>query len=223
MSDFLSRLSERALGLRPTAEPLLRVGGNRTPIATQDIGETESDGSVVQPAPTDHPSHEMASAGPAATEAQQRRTLTTVHDVIEKMYSVGDDTPMRDVASEQQTPIVIHEPIRSSVRENAPKLQFPREDTDHPESGPTSAPIRAREEPLDQRLTPLAMQRPTLLSTAPRAPRVSDPPLPALQVTIGRIDIHADPPTLRPTAAPAPRPTTLSLEDYLAHRRGRRP
>jgi hypothetical protein len=90
-------------------------------------------------------------------------------------------------------------------------------------SAPVAQPTPVTYRPLQvqARMSAPESQRDTLAPRAAETARMATP-APSIQVSIGRIEIKANPASASPAAKPKAAPTTLSLDDYLKQRKGDR-
>lgn len=113
-----------------------------------------------------------------------------------------------------------------------PTIQRDRDPTREATASPRDLP-RQREveatsaKPIQPTAPPalLPVMRPPLpvvrsMRSMPVVGREPAPPAPTIQVTIGRIEVRATPPTAAPARAARPATPKLSLEDYLRSRSG---
>jgi hypothetical protein len=221
MSDLLSRLGQRALGTQPRVQPLLRPGREVSPV--QDAGITamedfsqQSDQARIQRADeTSQSSQPFTASWPSPPEPAPSQKLTrptneppprhrpfSLREVIENIFPQPEVGPQHSAAPaepfvQQDLSIPEIEPIRGATPQPvSPTVPTPRQ------------PQRA------------IHSSPQLASTL-RATRTSERSA-EVQVSIGRIELHAPPPPPPQTMAAPSKATTLSLESYLAQRRGGR-
>ena len=221
MSDYLTRLAARALGVaeaarprrsifeprRAAAEPLvLEPEGGREPEARAERAER----TVVPPAP-------LARAG---AEARQASSVTPDADREPSRAGVPRRVPERTARLTRRVSRVPAEAV--SVPADAPQPGTPESlreiearEPDVPPREPSAPGARA------------ARVEPPLLPLAARPPRTVVPrkeaPLTTVRVTIGRVDVRAVSPQPRPEprkreSQPPPR---MSLEEYLSRPRER--
>lgn len=210
MSDALGRLALRALGKADGIRPRLvgRFEGTQraVPVEPETIAAAPASppglplpppASIVA-APAPLPAIPVPSRAPSQAAATVQRKASPAAEIVRPTAA---PTPARTI-----TPLVSPEaprpaPVRAAV----------------PSARPTRRPLPA----------PLLVEP---ASAAPSVPMRGDRPAtrtaavtaPDIQVSIGRIEVRADPAALRrPASAPRPSPF-VSLEDYLGRSGGRR-
>jgi hypothetical protein len=246
MSDFLSRLAERQLGQIVTVEPRVpdlyaRVSAAiPLPLVEEVPGEIfESRRISRAPAPSVNPNSEqsdtagfsnMTEGAPAELAQPIERPVTESREAyfspagIEKASAaVAPEDPPRlepnvAVVSKSQVPLTPQidpepqESLRPGSTASASRLFFTGEEAQprpvtHQLLTVLAAPAR------------LELKLPDRGEVAAREPADSEPPV---QVTIGRIEVTALSAPAPPRRAPAARKQGMSLDDYLARRRGER-
>lgn len=131
-----------------------------------------------------------------------------------------DDRPPGEFRAEPARPVGSPPPAAAKHPRDRPleAPQAPSRDRLLPADEARAATARRPEAPL------LSPRPPDAASHAAFAPTVAAPPpeAPDIQVSIGRIEIRADHAAVRPPRRAPPRPSLMSLEDYLGKGRGRR-
>lgn len=233
MSDFLTRLVERSRDVQLTTQPRIPSFYAPEPVSATDSNSTASaprlepsdppqlvelDSSNIQTAlrRNEDVSASVVASGNALGEVQARAHPPRHEVVPESPTSNRPPTASLPTKNEQQSiesktalePLA--EPV-TAVERRAPDFSVSGKATPHAKVSPTLLTIRPRlQVPSHQAEPPLTEQR-------------SSPAAPTIRVTIGRVEVRAVMP-----AQPAPRPArhkpspSLSLEDYLKQRDGRR-
>jgi hypothetical protein len=251
MSDYLTRLVERSLGVVPQIEPLIAPlhapAGQSLSLATEPIARiapaagAESDVAQGDTAPVDAPN--ATTSTPAAipsletqTPRRERRSSELPARSDSEKYAGSGES--KRLAPETQTPETLH-PVSLSL---PPSKKSPENRTTaDPQpviAVPAGAGVAAPNSPEPARKAAKALPGPQRVVvqpqvTAPRRSPPAFPPLsrqqgrnepPAIHVTIGRVEVRAvmPPPTPPRPAAPPPAAPKLSLEEYLKQRNGAR-
>lgn len=249
MSNLLSRLGARALGKHPQVQPLLRAGKNIAPIKSEGVVPIEETGEALVPMPQRpgtaadrFPAQRPGTLGAPPTDGikdafssreigrppkvSEQKTAVSLSEVIHRIYEQPETAPRRHaefefppVSQETQLP----DAGRAVTPESARAVQraggrFGDRLSDRGDGETLEFPVNAARE---AGAMPAALQTPRVqirdlhpaLHAAERSTEV--------RVNIGRIEIHAAQPSLS-QAAPPRKSTGLSLETYLARRRGER-
>lgn len=231
MSDFLSRLAERTLGLsqvtRPNLLPLFAPSGNPT------IESLDQPGGV----------GETASSPSSATQTEKTSPMTGPANVSEAASSRNPQPVLADASAPEVARETAPFPIVPPRRDGRFRLD------EGPEFG-TIPPVPrvARAAPEDAQPakdSPILVSRPLLARTervglnaaqnhgrpdsdvpapiAPPAPGDVAANEPTIRVTIGRVEVRAALPPPRAAPGPSAPEPSLTLEEYVEQRRsGRR-
>ncbi len=234
MSDLLLRLSERALGTLPTVKPLLRPGREAASLSGNDIASFESvteqtTGTPQRSSFTAAPPEMSESApfdgeiqtAPTSRPAPQRPVQPSVRSLQEVMTRIYEDEPRDREPRRTRLPETDTMPLRIHAQRTRadgtdvpqPQPSLPVAQFEHVRAidAPSRTDSQLRQEALPARREPAAPPR---LQGEERRPDV--------QVNIGRIDLHTAPAPAVTRHAPPSRPAALSLDSYLAARRGER-
>jgi hypothetical protein len=210
MSDFLSRLAGRSMGLAPVVQPAIPAITSPVPrngSLPEDESFREASDELIETASPVSPSLSAAHDGipqtpanaPFAPSLTQRHRDVVTGPATENLLNAGR-APLEsalDATLLQPGPTRDHT-ARASLTHPAWDRTFREATPSHP---PESAPERT-----DRR------------SLSPTAS-------PVVRVTIGRVEVRAEfaSPKVRQAAAPQPKPAAISLDDYLKQRsEGRR-
>ena len=221
MGDFFSRLAEKTLGVAPLVKPDLapvfaasHSAAISEAVALPEEGTTtikSATADAVQPRPNSNfgPPLVKDSSPPVQTRLFGGRP-TSSHD-----GAAAPDRSAVEIADEFTAPAVAPSPSLSAVREQARVV-------DQLASGKTARESKAAEPTTLTKITERIFAEPAVEFKP--APQVAKTAAPAVQVTIGRVEVRAVLPS-----APAPRiverkaPARLTLEEYLrARNEGRR-
>jgi hypothetical protein len=203
MSDFLSRLAGRALGVEPVVQPVIPAMA-----APASREETFKEGEGFPEAVHDSPVIERA-ADPRAvglnrSEPAPSQTPASPHQHIRERETVS----ATDVRATRMADQPLHEP-----RVSEPLADTPDEADGLDRTIPAAT---------NSYLQPSAIAPHALIADR-REVASSAPPI--VRVTIGRIEVRAELPSPkdRTPAAPRPKNSAISLDDYLKKRtEGRR-
>jgi hypothetical protein len=246
MSDFLTRLAVRALE-RPTLVPRLPARFDTQPIELKELHEEsvveQSPPSQSRERPRELPRamapESAVSAEPANTstdkpdrpvnapapEAQPVRMSVEQRSRVEEPATIIAPMPLlveeqRQQVEQPPSPVIASQgkPSSASLPHEPPEASLLHRiehtlhiDTPEPTRTPTPEVRRARSEPPNNRAT-----------SSPRdALTQGDPPPLHVEVTIGRIEISAAPPSTPPVVTPRPPPPQpMGLDEHLRRRRG---
>jgi hypothetical protein len=202
MSDFLSRLASRSLGLAPVVEPVIPAMASPLSGAEGSLGFRE----VTEERPaaiTQNPDAPIGADQPPPPEAQGPASFqnSSGESSLPARRSSHAPRAAENTAPEAAPDSARTRPATRPVLPEQPELTLPRWDgataqTAAPTSGVHTGTIRR---------DPVRSER--------------DEPVP-IRVTIGRIEVRAEFPSsqARPAAASRSKPSTLSLESYLKQR-----
>jgi hypothetical protein len=246
MSDYLTRLVERSLGVAPQIEPL--IAPLHAPAGQSLSMETEPAARI---APVAEAKIEVADGDIAPADAPNATTSTPA-----AIPSLETQTPRRERRS-SELPARSDSERHGKSGESNPSAREPSQPVSRslplsnvsPENRTTTDPqpviavpagagVTASNSPEPARKAAKALPGPQRVVvqpqvTAPRRSPPAFPPLsrqqgrnepPAIHVTIGRVEVRAvmPPPTPPRPAAPPPAAPKLSLEEYLKQRNGAR-
>jgi hypothetical protein len=221
MGDFFSRLAEKTLGVAPLVKPDLApvfAASHSAAISEAVSPQEEATMTIksaitnaVQPKPNSTFGQPLVkdSSPPVQTRRLGSRPASS-HD-----GAASPDRSAAEIHDEFTTPAVAPSALRAAVREQAPVV-------DPWSLGRTALESKAAEPTTLTKITERIFAEPAVEFKP--ALQVSKTGAPAVQVTIGRVEVHAVLPS-----APAPRiverkaPARLTLEEYLrARNEGRR-
>jgi hypothetical protein len=221
MTDFLTRLAQRALGVAPVVQPLVRSAFVPMP--------TVNDRATSTPAP-DLAEAERSTAPVASESARsnghERGRVAARPPILERRAPIAD--PVAETES-IITPPTVESPSR--MRETRPvRSPDPADDTpsgmasvdpgtDRAQPATPRADDDGTESPASRLTVPMRAAAQTSRQALAREPTSErrandDEAAPTIRVTIGRIDVRAITPPAPPPAPARPGPT-LSLRDYL--------
>lgn len=154
----------------------------------------------------------------AATQVALLPLAAAAHRLEDQASRLDSQRTSTKVESSLRRP---DEPALKRVMEDNHEASEPRPQVPHPESGvllpkPAAAPMPYA--PAGEASRP----NPPVGRGLAENPPMAEPPIPVINVTIGRVEVRAvqaSPPRAR---AAAPRPAPLSLNDYLKQRGGSR-
>ncbi len=211
MTDHLTRLAARALGLADTLRP------RRTLFEPQHV--------VPEPVSTSEPKVEQAAIAPTAPseDAREAETVVVRTERREKRIPPAAVAPIAEEKLEHAAAPPVETPA-PAPRERTPTRSEPPE-----KPGPAltrEEPVSPERPPRDlrvERVTQVATHRVPLLSTRPPyrpPPREPQPEqAPTVRVRIGRVDVRADAPE-QPVERRRPKePPRMSLDEYLSRSR----
>jgi hypothetical protein len=237
MSDFLSRLSERALGVASVARPLIApLFGPALPLANDPAGIELLPWNEASDEPPATSRGEVPPVRPAvpATRLSGLQPALSPSGPHAAVRELDDPIPLRP-EMDHLAPINSQDP-RSREPEHMP---ISVEGKPTPRVGPEASKIKVQATSLRSSLVPVT-PAPLVASNDSsrtfwktetagrhelfnRAAPVS--PAPTIRVTIGRVEVRAILPPALPVArtSPARSGSAPSLEDYLKRRDGGRP
>jgi len=233
MSDYLTRLIERSLGLAPQIEPLIApihapsgqmlnetvetsAPFESTPLAKIEISEHDASPGVagIQPRQASTPTAVSPPTFPRA-ENEPRASSSRLPVPRPKLPTETNDSPH----STTSTPITVSRPtFQASRSKTLEKLSGSSKSRALSPTSPAASNGRSQivvKPEIVRRMKPAPTPAISLLQPSPKEP-------PAIHVTIGRVEVRAVAPSV---AAPKPAPQyapKLSLEDYLKRRNGER-
>jgi len=236
MSDLLSRLGQRALGLQPSVQPLVRPGKEATPReAESGLGAEEFAEAVPLPLARRQVRESRQVYGSASQgvfkeqrraphetpqrkqDAPPRKIAHSLNEVIRQIYTRSEPLAQEDDSA----------PVQSAPQEHRIEgFQTQREDKPvqdamighgEQERAPVvkERPSRRKEDSLQPMRLQQEGQSVSPSSTAERTRN-------EVQVSIGRIELHVATPPVSQAVGKTPKSTSLSLESYLLQRRGER-
>jgi hypothetical protein len=221
MSDLLYRLGQRALGTAPRVVPLMRPGRETASIASSPVdsfGETE----IFRDA---DPSPSRGESAPSDSSVKQRARLVAAPTIGQVIAQIFRDESQDDADSRAPSPAPAPSmPGRNRIDPATAALNTPH-DTQLFEAAPErldattpnlAQPAPARQERTSPRLMPNGLPPAHVPATSVRSSEGRT----EVEISIGRIEVHTAPPPVRPSVAPVRRTPALSLDDYLANRRG---
>ena len=220
MSDFFSRLAEKTLGVAPVVKPdLAPVFASSHSAAIAEAVSAQEEGTTIgrsapmsaaQPRPNSNFGQPLAKDN---SPPVQTRTLQTVLSSDDGPAS--PDRSAVEIADEFTAPAVAPSLSRSAVREPAPVV-------DPWSPGRTALESKAAERTTLTKITERIFAEPAVEFKP--SPRLSQAASPAVQVTIGRVEVRAMlPPAPAPRIVERKAPARLTLEQYLrARNEGRR-
>jgi len=224
VSDYFTRLAERALGASPLPRPALPSPFESTSYAGFEEIELEASppGESARQVQTESsPGVERLRVVGQIDSGSEPASNTPPRHIVEPTHSDRESMPLpRQAAAEVSGPVtiervLIHEHQRDIVERQSLVVESP------PGAHPSEQPVVSVSPPRQIEAWPFtASSAADNLSDA--RGREDDAPVPAVvQVTIGRVDVRAVTPPAPSRERPRlPRPLRPSLEDYL---RGGRP
>jgi hypothetical protein len=220
VSDYFTRLAERAIGTTPLPRPALPSPFEPASLAGFEEIELEVPASGV--------STRQAETGPPPRVGQalvidlnqprsDQTANTPARQVVEPAHSAPDSVPLsRQRAVDATTPaaagqVLVHEHHREIIeRQSIVVAPLPAATPPGEPATPAPQPRRIEARPLTQ--ATVAASLPTSRDPAHDAPAPT-----VVQVTIGRVDVRAvTPPTPSRERSRPQRPPRPSLEDYLS-------
>jgi hypothetical protein len=227
MSDYLTRLIERSLGLPPQIEPLVAPIHAPTGLVLSETVETPS-ASESSPAAKIETSQQDALPGvavnaraaePAFSQrgSQPARPSSALPESQTEFPIEKKDDRLRPIES---GPKVRSHQASSASRPEAVDITIASPPAPVPPPSPLATPIVSQrttqivvQPELISHFKPAATPAVSLLQPSPKEP-------PAINVTIGRVEVRAVMPRVAVPKPAPPSPPKLSLEDYLKQRNG---
>jgi hypothetical protein len=222
VSDFLTRLVERTLGVADTARPDLASLASIVAAARVGHDDRRVDEGVSPPVAL-----ELSNAGNGSSAADDRRRGRALHPAVEE--SSGAPAVVRERAvltpsssleaqGEMQRaaqPRALEQPFRTAPSAVSRLVDAPVRNATSAERTPPAVPVivdRSARREVGAEANRQSLER-----------QYAEPP--TINITIGRIDVRSAPAASRehaPATPPAPR-QLRSLETYLRERNGSRP
>lgn len=226
MSDLLYRLGQRALGTLPRVEPLMRPGRDQTSVASQHadaFGESETfrEADAASSHAATHASPQESREVSPTARPVAAPTLSGVIDQIfrdepEPTYNARQTEPSQSAAPPAH---------RSADTEAAVNDSIPRNILKETAEGLLPGGVTSVRPDLPAQTDRTSLRMPGTvprLSTIPTDIVQSSVNRTEVEVSIGRIEVHtATAPSPAPPA-PSRKVPVLSLDEYLAKRRGER-
>lgn len=167
-----------------------------------------------------------AAPTPVATEPQILVQQLVREPIHAPTLLVPTPVPQRFVITELGHPVIERQIERSLLIEHRSESSAPiTADTNHgsskAESKRDAVPVTSKAPHIQTRM---AVSEPVSQTIAQRPSLQADltTPAPSIQVSIGRIEIRANPASTSQAPKPSSNPATLSLDDYLKQRKGDR-
>jgi hypothetical protein len=215
MSDYLTRLIQRSLGIAPQIEPLIPPIHAPSSLTLSETLETSS-------------AFESSSAGRIETsEEVTPRRIAADTKPLEPAFSRAESqasrtsSPLRETQpafpiEENQRPNPIESPIIAVSRQSSSALR--PEPVDITAASPNPPASKGKTQIVVQpelvgRMKPAATPTVSLVQRSPKEP-------PAIHVTIGRVEVRAVMPRVAEPKPAPPSPPKVSLEEYLKQRNG---
>ncbi|QHN04124.1 hypothetical protein FTO74_12650 [Granulicella sp. WH15] len=237
MSGLLQRLGQRAVGTLPRVEPLMRAGREARSVVSDPMEGMFTESFVEQDGmhrENDTPASDVSSLIAAERQVQQipatrPSSRVTLDQVIAQIFAepsrVSEESPRVARASSPTDPThrkQISNDSLSPVRESATPPRERLHETErisqmpglHMPFAPMEGQVEGGRTRDAQERSPMQAERRERADAVRQAPNV--------EISIGRIELHAAPAPQqqRSVAAPMSRSSLLTLDDYLSRRRG---
>jgi hypothetical protein len=219
MSDLLYRLGQRALGTAPRVVPLMRPGratGNIASSQADSFGETETFRDVDQA-----PSRDEAALPDNSMKQRARPTAApTLGQVIAQIFrdeAKDDDTPG---APEPASHPSMSGRNRIDPGPDVNKMRHGSHSVEEAKQSEATTPNPFSPAIQPERPTPRLMRDGLPSAHVPASAVRTTASRTEVEVSIGRIEVHTASPPVQAALAPARRTPVLTLDDYLANRRG---